>query len=192
MKSFIVFSAILIASSSAFAIDSRKCSKMLNEGMWKRYKYGGMGEYNMNVMTQGTKKQGSSTVTSDVSTESSTALLDPKYYSNVSTSQTQSTSSWGDCSAFAHAEQLKKDREVYIAQNEHEVMIDVARGAGEHLKVITFYSACAPEAYPELSSKLQRSLAGEKTIPNTNTICQAIDDIISNNTILKSRCLVLN
>lgn len=187
MKTFVVF-AIVLASTSAFAIDSRKCSKMLNEGMWKRYKYGGMGEYNMNVMTQGTKKQGSSTVTSDVSTESSTALLDPKYYSNVSTSQTQSTSSWGDCSAFAHAEQLRKDREVYIAQNEHEVMMDVARGAGEHLKVITFYSACAPEAYPKLSAELQKSLAGEKTIPNTKTICQSIDKIISGNENLKTQC----
>lgn len=185
----LAFFAVLILSSSAFAIDSRKCSNMLNNGMWKKYRYGGMGEYNANMITQGTKKQGSSTVSSDISTESSTAILDPKYTSNVSTSQTQSTSSWGECSAFAQAEQLKKDREVYIAQNRPEVMMDIARGTGEHLNVITFYSACAPEATAELSSKLQSTLAEEKTVPDTKTICQSIDRIISETESLKSKCV---
>lgn len=189
MKSCLLIAVVLMTSTSLFAIDSRKCSTMLNNGMWKKYRYGGMGEYNMNLMTQGTKKQGSSTVTSDVTTESTTALSDPKYYSNVSTSQTQSTSSWGDCSAFAQVQQLKKDREIYIAQNEHEVMIDVARGAGEHLKVITFYSACAPEAYSELSAEIQKSFAGAKTIPSTKTICQSIDKVISESASLKSKCV---
>jgi hypothetical protein len=189
MKSFLVFVVMLIATSPLYAIDSKKCSNMLNNGMWRKYRYGGMGEAYWNACTQGTKKEGSSTVTSDSSTEASTTAVDTKYTSNVWTSQTQSTSSFGECSAFAQAEQLKKDREVYIAQNEHEVLIDIARGNGEHLKVITFYSACAPEAYKELSSDLQRSISGAADVPDTKTICVNIDKIISENQFLRTKCV---
>jgi len=161
---------------------------MLNNGLWKKYRYGGIGEHNANMMTQGTKRDGASTVSSDVTSEATTALLDPKYTSNVLTSETQSTSSWGECSAFAHADQLRKDREVYMAQNEHEVMIDIARGAGEHLKVITFYSACFAEAYDELSVKLQKSIAESDKMPSTSEICQTIDRLITENNSLRSQC----
>lgn len=163
---------------------------MLNNGLWKKYRYGGIGEAYHNACTQGTKREGSSTVLSDGTTEGSTALVDPKYTSNVSTSHTQSISSFGDCSMFAQAEQLKKDREVYIVQNEYEVMIDISRGAGEHLKVLTFYSACAPEAYEELGTKLKESLSVGKGMPSSREICQSIDLIISSNQGLKSKCVI--
>lgn len=163
---------------------------MLNNGLWKKYRYGGIGEAYHNACTQGTKREGSSTVLSDGTTEGSTALVDPKYSSNVSTSQTQSLSSFGECSLFAQAEQLKKDREVYIVQNEYEVMIDISRGAGEHLKVLTFYSACAPEAYEELRTKLKESLSNAQTMPTSGEICQNIDKIISSNESLKDKCII--
>jgi hypothetical protein len=188
MKSILILAFVFFSSMSAHAIDSRKCSNMLNNGLWKKYRYGGIGEHNANMMTQGTKRDGASTVSSDVTSETTTALLDPKYSSNVSTSETQSTSSWGECSAFAHADQLRKDREVYMAQNEHEVLIDIARGSGEHLKVITFYSACFAEAYDELSIKLQKNISDSNKVLNTKEICQSIDRIISENQSLKSQC----
>lgn len=187
MKS-ILFLGILVISSSAFAVDSRKCSNMLNNGLWKKYKYGGVGEYNINAMTQGTKRDGSSTASSDVSTEGTTAISDPKYTSNVSTSQTQSFSSWGECSAFAKTKELRKDREMYVAQNETEVLIDVARGGGEHMKVLTFYSACSPEAYPELSAKLQKAIGESESIPDSKFLCASIDKIITQSSELKSKC----
>jgi hypothetical protein len=188
MKSLLVFVILLVTSSSLYAIDSKKCSKMLNDGLWRKYRYGGMGEAYWNACTQGTKKEGSSTVTSDATTEGTTTAVDTKYTSNVWTSQTQSTSSWGECNAFAQVEQLKKDREVYMAQNEHEVLIDIARGNGEHLKVITFYSACAPEAYTELGSKLKASLSKHNALPDVKTLCNDIDLIITQSDSLKQAC----
>ena len=188
MKSILFFGIIAVMSTSAFAVDSRKCSSMLNNGLWKKYKYGGVGESNINAMTQGTKRDGSSTASSDMSTEGTTAISDPKYTSNVSTSQTQSLSSWGECSAFAKTKEMRKDREIYVAQNETEVLIDVARGDGEHLKVLTFYSACSPEAYKELSAKLQKSVGESETMPDSKSICASIDRIISQSSDLKSKC----
>lgn len=190
MKIYLVLIATLL-TSPAFAIDSKKCSTMLNNGLFKKYTYGGIGEAYWNVCTQGTKKEGASTVTSDASTETSTMTIDTKYTSNVWTSQTQSTSSFGECSAFAQLQQLKKDREIYIAQNETEVLIDVARGHGEHLKVITFYSGCLPEAHQELSSNLQKTFSGHQTVPNSKTLASDIDAVILNSTSLKENCLVL-
>lgn len=188
MKSLLVLSVMMFVSSPLFAVDSVKCSKMLNDGLYKRYTYGGVGEAFWNVCTRNSKKEGSSTVTSDATTETSTMMVDTRYTSNVWTSQTQSTSSFGDCSMFAQAEQLKKDREVYIAQNEPEVLIDIARGGGEHLKVITFYSACKPDAYKELSSSLQKSISESETVPDFKSICNDIDQIISKNDFLKANC----
>jgi hypothetical protein len=190
MKFLFIFMAMTALSTSVHAVDSRKCSAMLNNGLWKNYKYGGMGEAYWNTCTQGTKREGSSRVTSDGSTETTTMMTDTKYTSNVWSSQTQSTSSFGECSAFAKAEQLKKDREMYIAQNEYEVRIDIARGSGEHLKVITFYSACAQEAYSELSTKLKKSVSEMDSMPDSKTICTKIDKIISDNQSLKDKCIV--
>lgn len=188
MKSILFFGILAVISTSAFAVDSRKCSNMLNNGLWKKYKYGGVGESNINAMSQGTKRDGSSTASSDVSTEGTTAISDPKYTSNVSTSQTQSLSSWGECSAFAKTKELKKDREIYVAQNQTEVMIDIARGEGEQLKVLTFYSACSPDAYAELSSKLQKSISQSQTMPDSKSLCASIDQIISQSADLKTKC----
>lgn len=188
MKSLLCLVVVLMTTSTVYAMDSRKCSRMLNNGLWKKYKYGGVGEANMNACTQGTKKDGASTVTSDATTEASTTAIDTKYTSNVWTSQTQSTSSYGDCNTFAQVEQLKKDREIYMAQNEHEVLIDIARGNGEHLKVITFYSACAPEAYKELGLKLKQTLSKHDSIPEIKTLCTSIDLIISQSDSLKQVC----
>lgn len=84
---------ITLLSFPAFAIDSVKCSRMLNDGLYKKYKWGGMGESNANAITAETRSSGPTTATSKISTEGTTALSDPVYYTNVSRSQTQSLSS---------------------------------------------------------------------------------------------------
>ena len=187
MKSILIFGILAVVSTSAFSMDSRKCSNMLNNGMWKKYRYNGIGEAHQNALTQGSKRDGASTASSHSSSEGTTGLSDPKYYSNVSTSNTQSTSSFGECNIFAQAKDLRKDREVYMAQNKHEVMIDIARGNGEHLKVVTFYSACLPEAYSELSTRLQEHL-GKTQDQDVRSICSSIDQIISQDATLQSKC----
>lgn len=180
---------LFLVVPSAYAVDSKECSKLLNDGLYKKYRYMGVGESNAQAMTNGTKRQGSSTASSDVSSEISSAILDPKYTSNYSTSQTQSLSSWGECSLFADVGALKEDRTKYIAQNETEVLIDIARGDGEHLKVLTFYSACSEKSYPVLSKKLQHSFSNKTTLPKASDIGSDIDEIIQNDAFLKNSCI---
>lgn len=180
---------VLAISSQAMAIDSNKCSALLNDGLWKKYKYMGVGESNIKACTNGTKKDGSSTATSDATTESTTALSDPKYTSHAYTSQTQSTSSWGECSMFADVQRLKEDREQYIVQNESEVLIDLARGKGEHLKVLTFYSACPPTAYAELGKRIQYQMSTSINSFSPKTIASDLDNVILGSEKLKQLCL---
>lgn len=171
------------------AVDSNKCSALLNDGLWKKYKYMGVGESNMRACTNGTKKDGSSTVTSDSTVETTTAISDPKFTSHVYTSQTQITSSWGECSMFADVERMKQDRELYIAQNETEVLIDLARGKGEHLKVIAFYSACLPSSYEELGKSLKLRMSQSAEGMNSSAIAEEIDKSINANEGLRHKCL---
>lgn len=180
---------LALISLKSYAIDSDKCSAMLNNGLWKKYKYAGIGESYYKACTNGTKKDGSSTATSDGTTEGTTAISDPKYTSNVWTSESQSTSSWGACSMFADVKRLKEDRELYIAQNEPEVLIDLARGSGEHLKVLAFYSACLPSAYNELGQKLQYQISNNNEGFTSKSISNDIDKVITTSKTLRELCL---
>ncbi|HAZ13061.1 MAG: hypothetical protein A2X86_09730 [Bdellovibrionales bacterium GWA2_49_15] len=177
------------------ALDSQKCSKMLNNGMWKTYRYGGVGEAYHNAVTQGTKKDGLFKTSSQSSTtEPTTASTDTKYTSNISTSQTQSTSSWGDCSLFALQIQLREERMIYIAQNLDELKIEMTRGEGEHLKVLTFYSACEKDAYPSIASYIKQDyekFAGMTTRDDIIFFASHLDHFIKNSHPLKSKCYVL-
>ena len=106
----IFFLCFCLLSINSFSIDQKKCSKLLNNGLYKKYEYGGIDQ----PLTKATKKHGSSKATSVTSTEGSTALLDPKYYSNITTSETQFLSSTGACSGIA-LNQIKENRRKYIA-----------------------------------------------------------------------------
>lgn len=160
--------------------------------MLKKYKYGGMGEAYWQAITGGTKKDGSTKASSESSTtEPTTMLLDTKYTSNVYTSQTQSTSSWGDCSLFAIRKELKKLRKTYLAQNLNEIKIEMARGKGEHLQVLTFYSICSKEAYTPLSKSIQRNFSIIMQNKNhVNQLINHIDTTIKESSTLQKYCYI--
>lgn len=158
---------------------------MLNNGLYKTYKYGGVGEAYWNAITQGSKKDGPFTVTGQsTTTEPTTMTFDPKYTTNAWTSQTQSTSSWGDCSMFALRDELRKNRKQYIDQNLNELKMEIARGEGEHLKVVVFYSACQKQAIAPISNYLRShmpSYLGAGAIENiSNDIDHLVKDELSN------------
>lgn len=184
----LIFLSIMCIPLSSWARNHAKCSRFVNNGLFKKYKY----IYITNDhLTKNSSKDGVMKVSSDLSTENTTASSDTKVSSNQTTSTAQSISFWGDCSYIGFSEQLKKDRDLYIAQNEHEILIDISRGSGEHLKVVTFYSACGPMAYTELSKNLKIFYSVQKKLPKIENIGPIIDGIIFENEELKNHCVGL-
>lgn len=184
-----VFLLILLVSSSAFALDSSKCSTMLNNGMYKKYKFAGVGEANTKAITGETKSAGSFKATSHLSTEGSTVTLDPKYSTNVSVSNTQVSSSWGDCSLFALQER-KIQRDLYIAQNFDQIKKDIANGNGEHMTTLAWYALCDDNAASEYSKTLQNNFE-KLSSEQESSFSKVIDQTIEENSALKTKCLSL-
>lgn len=183
--------SVFIFSSSAYAIDSAKCSKMLNDGLYKKYEWGGMGDYNLNAMTKESKKNGYTTASSNISTEGSTAALDPVYTSNVSTSQTQSTSSTGDCSLFALQERANQ-RDLYIAQNYDQIKKDIAKGSGEHLDALAWFSLCEDDAKNTFNHELQKNFENLFVNIDKTSLSKDIDKVIAGDAVTKSKCYILS
>lgn len=145
---------LLLNSTFSFAINQQACSRLLNDGLYKKYEYGGIDQ----PLTKATKRHGSSKGSSATSTEGTTALLDPKYWSNVSTSETQATSSTGECNLFG-LNRLKEQRDLYIAQNRDEVLYQVVSGKGEHIDVIASFSLCDQDSFGQFSKALKSQTA---------------------------------
>ena len=152
---------------SVLAVNSKKCSKMLNAGWFKKYKYMGVGEANQSNLTKGSKKDGSTKATSSSSTENSTAITDPGYTTNVSVSNTRLTSSFGECSLFA----LKQRQNLYITKHYFEIINDI-KEATEHLDMITYFSRCTSNVKSLLKEQLRqdKTTIEEKFIGNLRKI----------------------
>jgi hypothetical protein len=181
---------ILLANSFALAFDSSKCSSMMNNGLYKKYKFGGVGEANSKAMTGETKSAGTTKATSRMSTEGSTAILDPKYTTNVSVSGSQGTSSWGQCSAFGLLER-REQRELYVAQNFDQIKKDIANGKGEHLNTLSWYALCENDATVSYSKTLQNSF---EVLANSAQpqFTKALDGIVEGIPALKAKCFNLS
>lgn len=178
----VVITLILsVFSFSAMAINQNACSKLLNNGMWKKYEYGGIDQ----PLTKATKRHGSSKGSSATSTEGTTALLDPKYYSNVSTSETQATSSTGECNLFGYRK-LKEVRELYIGQNKDELLAQMAQGGGEHVRVLASFSLCDNEAFSQFGKEIQTLTPG--FIAREKNYGELIDSMVMRSS-LNSHCL---
>lgn len=174
----------------AFAIDSAKCSTMLNDGMWKKYKWGGVGESNAKAMTAETKTAGSTTATSRISTEGSTAISDPVYYTNISRSQTQSLSSWGACSLFALQER-KQQREQYVRQNFDQIKKDIANGDGLHMETLSWFSLCDDQALDSFNETLQQKFVKLGSSAEAD-FSKNMDQIVADNKSLTGKCINLS
>lgn len=183
MKIILIFSMALV-SYSVLGVDQVKCSKLLNNGMWKTYKYGGIDQ----PLTKATKEVGVSKASSVTSTEGSTAISDPKYWSNVSTSETQSTSSYGDCSAIGF-NNIKKMRDFYYEQNSTELLAQIARGDGEFLNVLTAYSLCDDNAFTRFKNILKNNMSN---ILSTDKPTDLIDSMVGSDLVLRKSCYAFN
>ena len=164
---------------------------MLNDGLYKKYEWGGIGDYNLNAMTKESKKNGYTSATSNISTEGSTAAFDPKYSSNISTSEAQSTSSTGECSLFA-LEERKNQREVFISQNYDQIKKNIAMGSGDHLSVLAWFSLCEDSAQQDYNLLLQKNF--EKFFlkkEDKASLSEKIDHMISEEDALKKKCHAL-
>ncbi len=180
MNKVIILASIL--TTQVYAINQQACSKMLNNGLYKTYKYGGIDQ----PLTKATKDHGISKASFVTSTEGTTALLDPKYWSNVTTSETQSTSSSGACSAIGF-NKLKENRNKYIAQNYNEILKEASRGAGEHLQALAAFSLCDHEAFSRFFKHSKENVSNfiDKTGPEIGTI---IDQTIKADNSLEGKC----
>lgn len=181
---------IVLFGSPAFAIDSAKCSRMLNDGMWKNYKWGGIGESNAKAITAETKSSGPTTATSKISTEGTTALSDPVYYTNVSRSQTQSLSSWGNCSLFALQER-KEQREQYVRQNFDQIKKDIANGDGLHMETLSWFALCDDQAQASFNETLQTKFE-QLGSSSESDFSKKMDQIVADNKSLTGKCVNLS
>ena len=178
MKLFFIM--FLLIQSQAFAWNAGNCTKLVNNGWFRKYKYQGYDQ----PLTKGTKQDGSIKASSDASTESSTAVSDPKHWSVVSTSGLQGTSSWGDCSLFG-LQKVKDNREKYVFQNRTEVLRTIAIGDGEHIDVLASYSLCEKSAYKAFATGLQKRMS---QFTNSNDFGSVIDRMIASDDLLRKSC----
>lgn len=180
----------LLAHSVSFAFDSSKCSSMLNKGLYKKYKFGGVGEANSKAITGETKSAGTTKATARISTEGSTAIVDPKYSTNASVSGSQGTSSWGPCSLFGLLER-REQRELYVAQNFDQIKKDIANGSGEHLNTLSWYALCEDDAMAGYSQTLQDQFEVLQKSDQAS-FTQVLDRIVEGTPLVKVKCFNLS
>lgn len=134
-----------------------------------------------------TKKNGSSTKesSSEASPESTTASSDPKYTVNKLSSVSQYFSSWGPCS-FIGLNDMKEQRDRYYAQNQEEILREIAMGRGEHLLVLADMSLCETTAREKFVSQLQNHM--EQFINLDGPVSSTMDKLIENDQTLTTAC----
>lgn len=179
-KSLAVLFVGAISAQSCFAFNIGACSTFMNDGLFKKYQYQGFD----NPGTKATKNVGSSKATFVVTTESSTASIDPKWWMHVTTSDAQYTSSWGACSGFGDI-QLYQQRDDYYAQNRDEILREAAKGEGEHLKVLATYSLCEDQAVSEFAHQLQKRTS---LLLKINQVGPVLDAMVMDEPSLKKAC----
>lgn len=166
-------------------MDSGKCSGMLNKGLYKNYKFHGIGEANAKAVTGETKSAGSSSASKNITTEGTTATVDPKYSSNVTRSESQSTSSTGDCSLFALKERSEY-REQYLVQNQEQIELEISMGRGSHLEDLAWLSLCDDGISSEFSKTLQSNF--DRWQQGSAKRSATLDQILSENPRLATGC----
>lgn len=154
MKSFIIAVILAAFSVNVYALNSSSCSSLIyNNGWWRKYPALGIGETGLNKMFK-TTSHGSSGST-DWSSQSTTAAIDPGVSTKASQSFTQSVSSWGPCSLIGSADDMRKLRELYYAQNKDGFLKELAQGNGEHLEVMAFFGRCDAKKQKEFNRAMQ-------------------------------------
>lgn len=154
MKIFVIALILSAFSLNVYAFNSASCSNLIyNNGWWRKYPALGIGETGMNKMFKATSHGSSGS--SNWSTQATTAATDPGVSTKSSQSSTQSVSSWGPCSLVGSAEDMRKLRDLYYAQNKDGILKELAQGSGEHLEVMSFFGRCDSNKQKEFNSTMQ-------------------------------------
>jgi hypothetical protein len=137
-KSIIRLCILASISIMASMAQATKCGQVVynKHGMLRKY------EVLPLDISEGLKKHGVSS-TSPGTTETTTASVDPGVTTGTSDSQTQSTSTKGDCKwggFFGAAE--RQDLEHYVEQNLNQIKNQMAVGQGGHIEMLASYSNC--------------------------------------------------
>lgn len=174
--------------SGVFALDNNKCSELRNRGVWKTYKYQGLGEKSAVSLST---KEGTTKASSGWTSETPTASVDPLFLINLSTVfPVQYSSSWGACALIGFNYRNESLKE-YIALNNEEIFKEVAQGSGEHLEVLSYMSLCKPESSAHFNDVLQKHYSGlEKHRADAAAVLQEMDLLLKHDSQLNSDCEV--
>ncbi len=183
----LLFIALIFTSHFSLALNDNKCSKMLNDGWFKKYKFGGIAPSVHKAITQETKSEGSTTATSNITTEGTTAVSDPGYTSNVMTSETQSSSSWGDCSLIAL--KLRQDQQIaYVEQNSITLEREISFGDGGHLDSLADFNFCETDSVAAFKIELKSNFTKINGLKSSVEKIKYIKQIIRSNSKLNKTC----
>ena len=108
---------------------------------------------------------------------------------DVSSTSSQFTSSWGECSALG----MREQREVFIASNADQLMIDSARGGGEYLEALADLSGCHDgPARKQFYSAMQKNFEAVylNRSDSPDAIGKRIDKVILSQPELKRMCKI--
>ena len=170
-----------LAAVPAWSMNLSACSSMMNDGLYKKYEYRGVDS----PMTKSTKKEGSTKGSTVTSTEGSTASVDPKYWMHVTSFWGQYFTSTGPC-AMLGLNELYERRDRYYGQNREEILREVSKGTGEHLRVLAQYSLCDEDKIGEFSALLQKRTPA---LINVDLhVGQVIDAMVIDEPSLKGVC----
>ena len=186
----IKFAAALLVglcASNARAEDPAKCfNTRTSRAMLRKYNYKYVGPPGVSSRTSG--QEGSSKVSSARSTQNVTMISDPGVSTGESTSSTEFSSSYGDCDYFG-LNQRQIQREAFIAENLPELKRDIARGRGERLDILAYYSACNASATGQLAGALRSNYADLQGLGSgLGEFSSKIDTIIQRDPLLSRAC----
>ncbi len=133
-------------------------------------------------------QEGSSHVTSQNSTQGTTAGVDPGYTTGDTQAQFMSTSSKKPCESF-WADNGRYEREKFIAANSDELKRDIARGAGQNLQAVAVLSGCNTAVLPHFYETVRTSYDALAPLsPDGGALSSALDDVIAKDFVLSQGC----
>lgn len=139
-------------------------------------------------LTEAVKKHGVSS-TSGATTEGSTASTDPGVSTGASDSQTQSTSTKGDCKwggLFGFNDQ--QDFKNYVQQNMNEIKNQISAAQGGHIEVLAAFSSCKQAATLGRALQKNMDLFVDLSTKDSAVFVERIQNMISKDVSLSNQC----
>lgn len=187
MMRLIAVSVWLLFTADAFAYHPSQC--------WKTYTKSAMlGKYEYKysswdfISSKTSTEEGFSQVSSMSMTQHSRLSVDPGVTTTgASQSQTEFTSSKGDCSVWAG---LLMRREKFIAANLPAIKREIAYGDGEMLRSLVYLSGCSEATSKTVMMRLQASFQALDAVDNVSSaFSEAVDNVMARDAEISRACL---